>query len=110
MPLRPCLGLIGESCGKLTAAAHSRCPDHQRRHEAARKPSARQRGYDAEHDRTRAHLLPLAYGKPCPRCGQPMLPGQALDLGHRVARAVDPHCRADRMEHASCNRSAGDGA
>ncbi|QIM20549.1 hypothetical protein G7075_04350 [Phycicoccus sp. HDW14] len=36
-----------------------------------------------------------------------MLQGQDLDLGHSVDLAVDPAAKADRIEHASCNRSAG---
>lgn len=95
MPAKPCL-----TCGALSP--HSRCPLHQR-------PTARHRGYNHDHDQLRATLLPHAYGRACPRCGQPMLPGQALDLGHSVARAHDPHARGDRIEHARCNRSAGVG-
>lgn len=110
MPLRPCLGWRGQRCTRLTGRPGSRCEEHGRLAEAARRPdrpSARQRGYDAEHDATRARLLPLAYGTACPRCGQPMLADQALDLGHTVARSVDPTARGDRVEHAHCNRAAG---
>lgn len=60
------------------------------------------RGYGAVHKRIRAVLLPLSYGKPCPRCGEPMLPGQQLDLGHN-----DDRSGYNGMEHASCNRRAG---
>lgn len=81
---------------------------HDRQRERGRnRPTARQRGYDTQHDATRARLLPLAYGTPCPRCHEPMLAGQDLDLGHTVARSVDPQARADRIEHAACNRAAG---
>lgn len=105
MPKRPCL-----DCPTLTHGA--RCEPcrlrHDRQRERARdRPSARQRGYDTQHDATRARLLPLAYGEPCPRCGEPMLSWQELDLGHTVPRSVDPLARADRIEHAWCNRSAG---
>lgn len=111
MPLRPCLGLPGQPCGKLTDRADSRCTTcasgwHQARD--ARRGSARQRGYDSAHDRTRARLLPHAYDKPCPRCGEPMLQGQALDLGHPddAPLRTDPASRATRIEHAACNRGA----
>lgn len=112
MAMRPCLGLATEQCDQLTNDPSSRCPDHKRRYEAARRPdrpTARQRGYDAAHDRLRARLLPLAYGKPCPRCGEIMTADQALDLGHPPgrARAEVAGSRADRIEHSLCNRSAG---
>lgn len=110
MPLRPCLGLPGKHCGRLTPRADSRCPGCsavRQRARDARRGSARQRGYDSDHEATRDRLLPLAYGKPCPRCGRLMLRGQALDLGHSVARSRDPAARGDRIEHALCNRSAG---
>ena len=112
MPRRPCLGFRAQTCDTLTSHPSSRCDVHRPMYEAARRPnrpSARQRGYDSEHDALRAQLLPLAIGTPCPRCGQPMLEGQELDLGHPegAARSVAPDSRADRIEHARCNRSAG---
>ncbi len=60
-----------------------------------------------EHQQTKARLLPFAYHKPCPKCGELMLPGQDLDLGHSVDLAVDPNSKGDQIEHADCNRSAG---
>jgi len=59
-------------------------------------------GYGYDHQRLRAALLPDAYGKPCPRCGTPMLPGQTLDLDH-----TDDRSGYHGMAHASCNRAAG---
>jgi hypothetical protein len=111
---RPCLGLPGEPCTRLTDRGDHRCEEHARKwyqprnakHDANR-PTARQRGYDSRHDATRRRLLPLAYGQPCPRCGEPMLRGQKLDLGHPTARSVDSRARADRIEHARCNRTYG---
>ncbi len=59
-------------------------------------------------------MVQQAYGTPCPRCGELMLKGQALDFGHSTDRAFDSSSRADRIEHAdysSCpaggNRAAG---
>lgn len=93
-------------CPELTTI-EGRCALHRREAEVAR--GRRQtRGYDTEHDATRRRLLPDAYGRPCPRCGLPMLPTQPLDLGHTVPLRVDPTSRADRIEHASCNRAARD--
>jgi hypothetical protein len=63
--------------------------------------------YDAAHAATRRRLLPKAYNTPCPRCGRLMRRGEALDLGHSEDLAVNPNSRADRIEHADCNRAAG---
>jgi hypothetical protein len=108
MPRRLCLGFRGETCNRIVEG--NRCIEHGRLYEQHRRPvpSARQR-YPASHDVTRAQLLPLAYGQPCPRCGQPMLRGQALDLGHLpgAPRATHPTSHGARIEHAHCNRSAG---
>lgn len=62
-----------------------------------------QRGYGGQHQKLRTALLPFAYGQPCGRCGQPMLPGQKLELDH------DDHDRTlyRGMAHARCNRAAG---
>ena len=60
------------------------------------------RGYGYAHQRLRAALLPQAYGKPCPRCGETMERGQDLDLGH-----TDDRTGYQGMEHASCNRRDG---
>jgi hypothetical protein len=84
----------------------SYCPQHRAQVNAERSRHYRQH-YGREHEATRARLLPAAYGTPCPRCGEPMLPGQELDLGHSTDRAVDPSAAGDRIEHASCNRAAG---
>lgn len=58
--------------------------------------------YGAHHRALRRALLPRAWGTPCPRCGKPMLYGQALDLGHN-----DDGPGWNGMEHAACNRGAG---
>jgi hypothetical protein len=47
-------------------------------------------------------LLPDAYGRPCPRCGLPLLPGQDLDLDH-----TDDRAGYLGFIHATCNRAAG---
>lgn len=58
--------------------------------------------YGPEQKRLRRALLPDAYGRPCPRCGRPMLPGQPLDLDH-----TDDRGGYLGMAHARCNRAAG---
>lgn len=93
-----------DGCPNLTTGG--RCDECRHAADAARG-SRHQRGYDNKHLKARARALPHAYGTPCPRCGEPMLEGQALDWGHSEDLAANPHARADRMEHASCNRAAG---
>lgn len=67
------------------------------------------RGYGREHQQLRAQLLPLAYYTPCPKpgCGQLMLPGQDLDLGHVIPIALGGKYGPRRIEHAHCNRREG---
>lgn len=58
--------------------------------------------YRGPHRAIRRALLPYAYGQLCHLCGQPMLPGQALDLDHR------PDGRGYRgLAHSRCNRADG---
>jgi len=91
--LRRCL-----DCPRLTP--RTRCPEHERVKDRARGTTS-QRGYSGEHQKLRAMLLPHAIGQPCPRCGELMLEGQALDLGH-----VDgDRTRYHGIEHAHCNRA-----
>lgn len=84
--------------------------------EAERKRgTAHQRGYDARHRSAKERLLAdlrrdLAAGRPpwtCARCEQPMTPEQDLQHGHSRDRVTNPGLRADRLEHAHCNLSAG---
>jgi hypothetical protein len=61
-----------------------------------------QRGYGADHQRTRARLLSeFTPGQPCARCGQPIW-GPPLDLGHTPDRTA-----YTGLEHADCNRADG---
>lgn len=61
------------------------------------------RGYGADHQRRRrAALAALVPGTPCGRCGQPMHPGQHLDLDH-----TDDRDGYRGLAHSRCNRSAG---
>lgn len=66
------------------------------------KASTTARGYGSAHQTLRANLLPQAYGKPCTRCGKPMLKGQALHLDHN-----DTRTGYLGFAHATCNRKAG---
>jgi hypothetical protein len=80
-----------------------------------RRGNATQRGYDSQHKATRARLLAaLARAErahkpapPCPRCGLGMTTDQELQAGHTLDRALHPGSKADRLEHATCNLSAG---
>ena len=73
----------------------------------SRPGSTTARGYGAQHQALRKQLLAELRanpGQPCWRCGQPMYPDQALDLGH------DDHDRTQYrgLEHRGpCNRAAG---
>ena len=60
------------------------------------------RGYGYKHRQLRAELLPFAIGRPYNRCGQPMNPGQPLDLDHN-----DNRDGYRGFAHAKCNRRAG---
>ncbi len=67
-----------------------------------RKGSSDSRGYGAAHQRARRELLPYAWGKPCTRCGQPLVRGDLVDLDHSEDRT---HYLG--FAHRTCNRSAG---
>lgn len=67
------------SCPVLTKT--TRCPEHTRAKDRARG-TRQERGYDTEHERLRAELLPQAYGRRCIYCGERMWPHQHLDLDH----------------------------
>lgn len=103
MPPRPCL-----DCGVLSKG--SRCPTHTASRAQARelvRGSSAARGYGPEHRARRAALLPHAYGQPCPRCGAPMLHGEALDLDHVVPIAHGGRDGESVIAHAYCNRASG---
>ena len=86
----------------------ARCPRCKRRWAGTgRCPACRgttaQRGYGTAHQRTRAQLLDQLKqdGQTiCPRCGQPIHPGQPVDLGHTPDRTA-----YRGLEHAACNRA-----
>lgn len=110
MPLRPCLGLPGQPCGRLTDRPGSRCPTCSSARERARG-TRHQRGYDAAHEtRRKALLAALRPGEPCDRCDQPMWPSQALDAAHPHDRPLRTHpdSVADHLEHHPCNIGARD--
>jgi hypothetical protein len=58
-------------------------------------------GYGTSHQELRKALLPQAYGKPCYRCGKPMLPGQELHLDH-----TDDRTGYGGFSHRACNLRA----
>lgn len=114
MPLRPCLGLPGRPCPRLTPRPDSRCDtcaSAHNRNRDARRGNRHARGYTNEHDTIRADLLAkLVPGTPCPRCGLPMWPSQRLHAGHPIGRGlrVDPNSKPDHLEHGWCNEGAND--
>lgn len=91
---------IEPGCPTLTH--DTRCPEHARERDKARG-SRQERGYDAAHDRLRAHYVALqAEGHTllCARCHEPIR-DEPFDLGH------DDHDRTRYTgpEHVRCNRA-----
>jgi hypothetical protein len=80
---------------------------HGRRDRRSQNRKARDRQpYGSEHQKRRQELLPLAYGTPCPICGDLMGRDQLLDLDHSIPLSIDPNQQAgDRITHAACNRA-----
>ena len=95
MTLRPC-----PYCPALVPA--SQAVRHRRMHEDQRRPSSTARGYGRPHQAERAAVAEaVADGVACARCGRPILPGEAWDLGH-----TDDRQGYRGAEHARCNRGA----
>ena len=97
-PGRRCL-----DCPRIGRWTRGRCPDHDRARDRARG-TRQERGYDAPHDRLRAHYqrrMDAGETFTCARCGQPVDPTD-WDLGHTDARTAwtGPEHRSE------CNRSA----
>lgn len=67
----------------------------------------RNAAYGRAHRELRARLLPLAFGRPCPKCGRVMLAGQQLDLDHVVPLYLGVPDGRRQIAHARCNRSEG---
>jgi len=63
------------------------------------------RGLGRPH-RTARSLLPPPDGAPCPFCGRPMWPWQALDADHPTPRVLGGSNEL-RWAHSPCNRSDG---
>ena len=63
------------------------------------RASKGERGYGYQYQKLRKALLPGAYGTPCVRCSELMLPGQKLHLDH------DDYDRTKLrgFAHAACN-------
>lgn len=110
MPKRPCLGLPGEPCGRITEG--SRCPEHARLYERGRRPTGWQR-YPAEYQDNRAATL--AASRTCWICGH----DGADQADHDQARAHGgSHSRDNlRPSHGTqpcpscgirCNQARGD--
>jgi hypothetical protein len=87
--------------GCPTISPNRRCPEHTRQLDRARGTTA-ERGYGAEHVKTRAQWAPLvATGNvKCWRCGQYIAPDAPWDLGHDD----DDRSRYRGPECQLCNR------
>jgi hypothetical protein len=86
-------------CPELSTTTY--CDDCAKAKDKARG-TRQQRGYGAQHQRTRAALLPDAYGALCIHCDERMWPHQALALDHTEDRTG-----YRGIVHASCNASEG---
>jgi 5-methylcytosine-specific restriction protein A len=95
MPLRPCLGVYGHRCPKLTTAPALRCADcdaaFNQRREAARPSWATRYGNDWQRKAKRFVTQAKAEGRGCVYCGQTGDYDEAeqlnpLQAGHIVAR------------------------
>lgn len=85
-------------------AAGRYCPTHNREYEAKRGNS-NTRGYGANHQALRRAFIPeiQAGTMNCWRCGQPIQPDEAWDLGHHD----EDRTKYMGPEHARrCNRAA----
>jgi hypothetical protein len=91
---RPCL-----DCGRLSPK--TRCPPCNRARDRKRGTTS-QRGYNAEHQRLRAHLVATYHPSDlCPKCGLPLGPDPTmLDLGH-----TDDRQGWTGLEHRAHNRA-----
>ena len=64
--------------------------------------------YGRAHRKARDKALDMMpNGAPCPRCNRPMYRWQRLHLGHVVSVAVGGSNGPTRIEHGTCNESAG---
>jgi hypothetical protein len=76
---------------------------------SAKRKNTTARGLGYDHQKQRERLLArLKDGDLCEWCGQPMTREMELDADHRLARSKGGK-RADRLLHASCNRTRGAG-
>lgn len=72
-------------------------------------PTTTERGLGWEHQKQRRRLLTRhTDGTPCEHCRQPMYRAQALQADHETPRSLGGK-RADRLLHAWCNESRGNG-
>lgn len=113
MPLRPCLGVYGQSCNRLSP--NRRCPacqtEYDQRREASR-PTSQQR-YGGGHKTAAARFVEAetkAGRGHCAWCGHFGDSDNPLTAGHIIARSRGGKSTPDnfRVECRSCNSSRGD--
>ncbi len=98
MPKRPLSPCLQPGCPKL-AVISGRCREHARqvqRERERQRPSARERGYDAEWERLRAKYL--AANPFCFACGEP-----STDVDHIVPKSLGGSDDEDNLQ-ALCHR------
>ena len=99
MAVRVCL-----DCHRIGDWTRGRCPEHSRAKDAARGTRA-QRGYDAVHDRLRAHWQRRIDNGERVTCWRPdctnVLTGRDWHLGHHDDRThAGPECTRCNLHHA----------
>jgi hypothetical protein len=102
MVRRPCLE---PGCSALAEPGQARCEPHRKartRATSRARGTTSSQGYGTDHQKLRRQLLATAVGRLCTRCGQPIQPGQPVDLDH-----TDDRRGYRGMAHRSCNRAAG---
>lgn len=95
-------------CGAPFTARHRRhrhCPEHEQHGREFASPTTR--AQDSEYERNRRLVLQRDADKPCPLCGQPILPGEPVDVDHvrPVARGGTNAMTNMQRAHATCNRT-----
>ena len=92
------------NCPEIIDSAQRYCARHTREYDA-RRGSPASRGYGADHRRLRLHharQMSAGILYICPRCLEPIRPGDQWDLGH-----TDDRQGWSGPEHETCNRAAG---
>lgn len=99
--------MVAKSCRGCGQVGSSLCDECSALQERKRnRPSASQRGYDAEYRRNRLTVLVQAkHGKPCVICGQPFTDQDMITAEHIIPLRMGGTSAKSNLgpAHASCN-------